>query len=388
MKIALCAPADIHALARAFGPSIDGVAPGLGSTATTPLIAELVRRGHEVTLFTLSHDLTAPQEHRWGPLRIFIGPARRQHMTRTFYKSEIAYLRQVIQDTRPAFVNAHWTYEFALGSLAASVPTLVTIHDLPWNVLRYFRDAHRTVRLMMAYSVAAQCRTYTAVSADAARHFRRYLRPDANIQVIPNFLDSKLFESSSQPPEPQRSVTFATVLQGWTRRKNPKPAILAFQRIREEFPDARLLMFGHGYEPGGEAQRWAEARQVAGGIAFRGPLPYEELLTALNREAGVLVHPSLDEAFSLTILEAMALGKPVIAGRSTPGVQEMLEESAGIEPDISDHEALAATMRRFLTMPGLATQEGEALRKRARQCFTAQQIIPQYEEAYRRFAAR
>lgn len=388
MKIGICAPADLHALARHLGKSAEGMVTGLGGTAITPLITTLVDRGHQVTLFTLSHDTESGQRFEWGPLKIRVGPARRKHFTRDFFRAEIEFLRSAICEEAPPFVSAHWTYEFALGALKAHVPTLVTIHDLPWNVLRHFRDPHRTVRLMMAYCVAARCKRYTAVSAEAARHFRRYLRPDAMIDVIPNSCDGRLLNMPPCVRDANQPVTFATVLTGWTRQKNPKPAILAFQEIRREFPATRLLMIGEGYGQGGEANMWAMAKGLAEGISFVGPLLHPEVLSVIQREVDILLHPSLNEAFSQTILEAMALSKPVIAGAKTPGVLEMIGDEAGMALDVSDPKDIASAMRILIQDRPARIALGTAGKRRASEQFCAERVVDMYEQAYSRFISQ
>lgn len=385
MNIALCSPVDLRLIATHLRVPTEGVAAGLGSTAITPLITEFLDRGHEVMLFTLSHDVEKEERYHWGPFQAFVGHARRKHMTRTLFHTEINYLRKAIKEQQPEFVNAHWTYEFALGALASSRPTLVTVHDLPWNVLRYFRDVHRTLRLAMAYAVALQCRRYTAVSTDAANHFRRYLRPDAQIEVIPNFCSNEILQLPPHLPAPAPPLTFATVLQGWTRQKNGKAAIEAFQLVRRTHPETRLLMFGDGYESGGPAHAWALHNACAEGITFRGLLPYPVLIQSLRQDAHVLVHPSLNEAFSKTILDAMGLGKPVVAGRNTPGVGQLLGADAGIMVDVRRVEEVAMAMRRFCLDRRLIESMGKSAKERAKSEFNGTHVVEAYEQAYRHF---
>jgi glycosyltransferase involved in cell wall biosynthesis len=383
MKIAMCAPADLHALARFCGQDTDGVPAGLGSTATTPLIEELLRRGHEITLFTLSNNLSKETTHEWGRLKILTGPSRQYGAARNLYWTEVTYLRRVIARERPAFVHAHWTYEFALGALGTGVPILTTIHDLPWNVLRYFRDRSRAIRLLIAYSVALRCHRFTAVSDDAANHFRKYLKPGAHIEVIPNFVSEDIFAIRG-PAAPARPFTFGTVLQGWSRRKNASAALRAFQRVLVSAPQARLIMVGTDYEPDGPAHCWAREHQLDHGVSFVGPLPYKQMLEYVREQVDVLVHPSLDEALSMTILEAMALGKPVIAGCSTPGVRQTLQDGhAGVMTDMRNPAAIAHAMCRLLSEPearkDLATHAYNSVASNYRKDV----IVPQYEAIYR-----
>lgn len=384
MKIAMCAPADLHGLARFCGRPTEGVPPGLGSTATTPLIVELLRRGHEVTLFTLSHDLVKETTHDWGALRLFVGSAREYGASRNFYWPEIAYLRRVITQERPSFVHAHWTYEFALGALATGIPTVTTIHDLPWNVLRYFRDRCRVIRLLMAYSVAVRCQRYTAVSEDAANHFRRYLKPGAEIAVIPNFLSDSIFEIGQAAEITTRPLTFGTILQGWSKRKNATAALRAFQAVTRIASETRLIMIGNGYEKDGPAHRWARQHNLDAGVTFAGMLPYEQMLCRVRDDVDVIVHPSLDEAFSMTVLESMALAKPVVAGYDTPGIRDALRGGeAGVLADVRDSVSIAHAMTSLVVDPSYRQHLAQSGRQHVASTYRKDFIVPQYEAVYR-----
>jgi L-malate glycosyltransferase len=384
MKIAISAPADLHVLARFCGQETEGIPSGLGSTATTPLILELLRRGHEITLFTLSHGLARETAHNWGQLRLFVGSAREYGASRNFYRPEIAYLSRVIKEENPAFVHAHWTYEFALGALAAGIPTVTTIHDLPWNVLRYFRDRCRVIRLLMAYSVAIRCRRYTAVSEDAANHFRQYLKPGAEIEVIPNFLSDNIFEIDPSTTISTRPLTFGTILQGWSKRKNATAALKAFQVVISTAPETRLIMIGSGYEKEGPAHRWARRHNLDTGVTFAGMLPYEQMLRRVLDDVDVIVHPSLDEAFSMTVLESMALAKPVIAGKNTPGIREALRGGdVGILADVSDSRSIAHAMISLMADPSYRQRIAQSGCQHVASTYRKDFVVPQYEAVYR-----
>jgi len=384
MKIAMCAPADLHALARFCGQETEGVPPGLGSTATTPLIEELLRRGHEVTLFTLSNGLAKETMHAWGGLRIFTGPNRRYGAARNLYWPEVSYLRRVIARERPAFIHAHWTYEFALGAMVKDVPMLTTIHDLPWNVLRYFRDRSRTVRLFIAYFVATRCHRFTAVSDDAANHFRRYIKPGADIEVIPNFLSDGIFEFGRAATISDRPLTFGTILQGWTRRKNATAALKAFHTVLRIAPESQLIMMGTDYEHGGPAHRWAREHGLDAGVTFAGLLPYQQMLQRVSDEVDVVVHPSLDEAFSMTVLESLALAKPVVAGRNTPGIRQALcNGDSGVLADVRNSDSIARAMLALISDPSYRQRLAKSGRQHVASTYRKDLIVPQYEEVYR-----
>ena len=384
MKIALCAPADLHALARFCGRDTTQAALGLGGTATTPLLCEFLRRGHRVTLYTLSKDVARDCLYQWDNLRIFVGRFRARHLAGTYYWPEIEFLRKTIRADAPGFVHAHWTYEFALGALRSGVPTLTTIHDLPWNVLRYYRDAHRAARVLMACEVGLRGKYFSAVSSAAARHFARYIRPGAEIAIIPNGLSHEVFAMAKQGRVGnQRAVTFATVLQGWSRRKNAQAALQAFGLVRRELTNMRLLMFGSEYEPNGPAQRWAEAHALDRSVVFAGPIAHNNLLQRISEDVDVVVHPSRDEAFSMAALETLGLRKALIAGETTPGMREMLGQGGGMLVDVQDPAAIAQAMLHLANNADYRRHLANHGFERALHHYRLSTIADEYENFYR-----
>jgi glycosyltransferase involved in cell wall biosynthesis len=104
-------------------------------------------------------------------------------------------------------------------------------------------------------------------------------------------------------------------------------------------------MIGHGLGPGGPAESWAADRGLADGITFVGPLPHDRVLDSLDT-ADILVHPSLEESFSLVIAEAQLAGVAVIGGAHSGGVPWTLDYNrAGRLVDVRSTSSLAGAMR-------------------------------------------
>lgn len=383
MRIALCAPVDLHELARYCGKDSGGIAAGLGGTATTPLIREYLRRGHEVTLYTLSNGLDQGRSYHWGNLRIRTGPFRERHLAATYYTREIGFLRRAIEADAPPFVHAHWTYEFALGALRSGTPTLTTIHDLPWNVLRHYRDPHRAIRLIMAYEVALRGKHFTAVSRAAALHFARHFRPGAKIELVANGLPDEVFDlGRGGRVSRSHAVTFATILQGWSHRKNAEAALRAFGSVRRQVPQARLVMYGEGYQPNGPAHRWATSHGLERDVVFSGSLPHADLLRQVAETVDIVVHPSRDEAFSMAALESLALQRPLIAGETTPGMREMLGPSGGVLVDVNNPSAIARTMVQLAANADYRRHLAHCNFERAFQHYRLSTVADRYEALY------
>jgi glycosyltransferase involved in cell wall biosynthesis len=351
-------------------------------------VVELLNRGHHVTVYTTGFNMAGPQTFSGEQLTIRIAAQRSRGTGRDFFAPERRQLRDLMKEDALPVIHAHWTYEFALAALDTKLPTLITVHDLPWNVLRYFRDPYRIVRLLMAYEVAARGRNFTAVSEDAARHWKHYMRPGARVDVVPNGLPDAFFERNAQDLRLTGDViTFATVLQGWSTRKNASVALEAFAKVREVVGNARLLMFGDDYGPGQDAEHWARERNLAGGVEFIGLKPYPELMDLLARQVDVLVHPSLDESFSMAALEGMALHKPVIAGKRTPGVREVLDFGrAGVLVDVRSPDAVRDAMLQLAQHPEYRKDLADKGFARATKNYRTSVVMSRYQELYEEVA--
>ena len=346
----------------------------------------LLKRGHHVTVYTMSKDIEKAEVYHGNGLTIRIAKERSWNTGKDLFGAERRQLTAMMKEDQCDVIHAHWTYELALASLASNLPTLITVHDLPWNVLRFFKDKFRTAKVMVAYAVALRGQHFTAVSTDAAKHFHRYMAPWRTITVVPNGLPDAVFNLAEQHPAgPRGALAFGTILQGWSARKNASVALEAFGKVRSQHHGVTLHMFGTDYEPGGNAQQWATARGLADGVVFVGKLPYSELLPRISREIDVLVHPSLDESFSMATLEAMALKKPVIAGKNTPGVREVLDYgSAGILLDMTDANALASAMLRLVSDPVYLAKIAALGYERASSTYRLEVVFAQYEGMYER----
>lgn len=118
-------------------------------------------------------------------------------------------------------------------------------------------------------------------------------------------------------------------------------------------PDARFLVIGPDspIEPGlrQEVEAAIVDRGLRCSVALTGRLPAIDL-AATVAGATVLVHPAHREPFGLAVLEALALGTPVVA-YATTGPAEILQTGGGALVPVGDVEALAGVLLRALNDP-------------------------------------
>jgi glycosyltransferase involved in cell wall biosynthesis len=159
------------------------------------------------------------------------------------------------------------------------------------------------------------------------------------------------------------------------RYKNVACLVQAFARIAPGHPAARLLLIG-----GDGGVRDLIARLgLAERVTITGAVSDAQLRT-LIRDAAVFVVPSLVEGFGLPVLEAMALGTPVIVS-DTPALREVAGDAA-LAFDPHEPASLAAALSRVLADGRLRSELRTAGTARARQfdwAKTAEQTLEVYD---------
>lgn len=396
MHIAIAGPIateDIAFLLNATQQDLPLGYPGAPLLAT--LIGELLRLGHRVSAFTLSSDIPLSRREpivaQGDNFTMNYSPMRRRAWQPNgwlpgrildLYAFERRHLQRAIAQAAPDVVHAHWTYEFALAALQTSLPHVVTCHDSPYKVARFYcrekltRSLYRWLRVLMAHKVFNRAHCVTAVSSYMKDEVQGMAR--VPIQVVPNPVDEfalALVKDRNVPVLP----SFAMVCNGWQALKNPQPAMQAFARFRACNPEAELHLYGHDFGVGQTAEIWAKQQGIADGMVFYGAIPHKKLLEALSN-ADLLLHSSLEESFGLSIAEAMAIGLPVVAGEASGAVPWVVGEG-GVLCDVRQEQAIYRAIEQVLE-PENYVRYSIAARERVESMFTVSSVASAYLESY------
>jgi len=106
------------------------------------------------------------------------------------------------------------------------------------------------------------------------------------------------------------------------------------------------------------------------------------------RSLDVFVLPSLNEGISNTILEAMAVGLPVVAS-AVGGTPELIRhEENGLLVAAQDYPALINALARYLCDPELRAKHGDLSRQIIRKNFSIPSMVAGYEEVWTRVVGR
>jgi glycosyltransferase involved in cell wall biosynthesis len=208
-------------------------------------------------------------------------------------------------------------------------------------------------------------------------------RPD-RIFVVPACIWEDWFERAL--PRTASEPT-AVWLGKFRRYKCPDHAILAMKEVVKEVPSARLILAGRHDDLKFEARLRLLVRQLGldRNIEFRFNLAEDEKRQLLS-QARLLVLPSSVEGFGIVVLEANAVGTPVLASDGVPE-SVVQHEGNGLRYHFGDIQGLAHAMTRILVdQPLYLRLSANSIRFAER--FEWRQVCARYERVIQLAATR
>lgn len=347
------------------------------------LSRHLARRGHRVTIIggagPISRAVPGVRVLRfpfvdrmrwrsWKPLR--------RHFELTKLLERLSLLPGALPNllaTRPDIVHLHKPYDFVVGPFAHLIGAKVIYHGHGEDFYPLDRQLARTSDVMLS------CSGYNAETV-AARY-------GGSPEVVFNGFDSQLF--TPQPPDPdlrshllqpgERAILVLGRLQPW---KGVQYAIEAMSHLPARL-NARLLIGGEG------TYRDALEQQVAtlglmDRVTFLGAVPHHTV-PRLFALADVVVGASFaSETFGMTLCEALACARPVIASDWAGFREVVIDGESGLVVPKQDAAALAAAITRLMDDESLARRLATNGRKRVHALFTWEAVTDRVERAYER----
>ncbi|UHD17112.1 glycosyltransferase family 4 protein [Thiocapsa bogorovii] len=341
----------------------------------------LADAGWDVVPFAMKHPQNLPSpwseyfvdEIEYGEDYSFLEKAAR--IPKVIYSFEARRkIRDLIRVARPDIAHAHNVYHHISPSIFGAlkeegIPTILTLHDLKlacpaykmlthdgicerckggriWNVV-----AHKCVKDSYALSgtIALETLVHRALQL-YSRNVERFVVPSRfylekfvewgwsrdRFTYLPNFVDTTRF---TPDPTPGKAFVYVGRL-GHEKglRTLIKAAALA---------DVPLRIIGTGPE---EEMLRALAEQTGGQVEFLGYLAGEDLQKAIKASRALVLPSEWYENAPISVLEAYALGRPVIGAR-IGGIPELIRSGeTGDTFESGDEEALAAVLLKFATL--------------------------------------
>ena len=360
---------------------------GGSGIVATELGLELSARGHEVHFITYANPirLTAdlPRIHyhevEVGNYPLFQYPpyslALASHMMTVAQTESLDLLH--VHYAIPHSVSAY----LASQMLAGKLPFVTTLHGTDVTLVGTDPSFLPITRFSIEQSPGI-----TSISEYLKRRTIEVFGVGEKIRVIPNFVNCELYR-----PEPNaglraryaRSDEAVLIhLSNFRPVKRISDCVHILAKVNPAIP-SRLLMVGDGPDRG-RAQALARELGLEERVIFLGKQIDVAPLLAI---ADLMLLPSEMEGFGLAALEAMACGVPPIASH-VGGLPEVVDHDRdGFLLPVGDIDGMAEAARNVLGDPPRRKALGAAAREKALTRFSADKIIPQYEQYYREVCA-
>lgn len=267
-------------------------------------------------------------------------------------------------------LHTHNAYPHFYGSLAAyrsKIP--VTIQT------RHGRRFGTTFSKRMQFAIASRfADRVVPVSDDTGLRCKKvgWLN-DSKVTRIWNGIDVDRFVFTG-PAEKKTAITVSRL----SPEKDLATMLRAVQQVSQEIPEFRLLIVGDGPERARLESLTAELN-LKSQVEFLGE---RNDVPQLLSQAGFYVSSSLTEGISLTLLEAMSVGLPIVA-TNVGGNPEIVQQPAtGLLVPSANPALLASAMIQMCENQGQWAETGQRARERVEQYFNIRTMIKDYENLY------
>ncbi len=333
-----------------LGPNDGGVIGGGVELHAINLSKELVKMGHNVTYLTGAIP-NSKKDTMIDGVKIkridylsLIGkaydPQQLKFSRQLFFLLKTKFLRKKIHSLveNSDIFHGHIyssglaAYFLSKKSKAKAINTIHGSYYKYWNELTrnpfavwFYKGMERRLAPLLARKADYQIHT----DFDFAETVKKWCKPKNAKKVVTvlNGVDIQKFNYKTKP-NPMISEEAGPIIMT-TRRLVVKNGVIflarSFKKITEEYPTAKLYIIGDGPERNNiyrEVQRLGLEKSVI----FVGMVPNDSIPSFLSR-ADIIVVPSIVEASSISVLEAMAMKKPVVAS-DIPGIREITKKGA------------------------------------------------------------
>ena len=327
------------------------------------LCSILLKNGHNVFVITEDNESINDFSYSGDQLHICVLGTKKYHLFKYFKLRFI--VSHKIKKTLKRFPkvdlwHAQWSYEYAYAIRNIKQYKVCTIRD--WAPFMFkLANSNESIRglvkkitwipkLYMNFVVLKNNNFKLIANSDYTCALLKEANKQQNPQTINNAISSnEILKLRDEPYDRFTIVAISASLDN--ALKNITSLIDAFLLLRKQKIEARLLLIGN-YNQSREVYLKCEKFNLLSDVQFTGPLEHHELMSVLKK-AHCLVHPSLEESFGNTLIEAMAKRIPVIGGEKSGAVPYVLKHGrCGQLCDINDpSEILQAILNVYHNIP-------------------------------------
>jgi glycosyltransferase involved in cell wall biosynthesis len=341
-----------------------------------PIIDALLKRGDQVTILAgADHSLSDLEKIGCQVVALPIDSKGTNPLRDLILQRQI---KRSLEAHQPHVLLNYTIKPVIFGTRAACAMNIPVINTITGLGTTFIKDNWITRIVERLYRDALP-RSHTVFfqnQDDLAEFGNRNLLRDVRPQIVPGSgVDLDTFEPSPvASSKPDTFLLIARILKD----KGIGEFVEAARLLNADLPDTRFQLLG----PLGVANRTAISEADVSAWVREGVVEYlgeTNDVRPFIRRSHCVVLPSYREGMPRSLLEAAAMGRPIIATDVT-GCREVVQDgSNGYLCNVRDPQDLAAKIRQFISLPHLKRQEmGQASRHLAESKFDVRTVVGTY----------
>lgn len=296
-------------------------------------------------------------------------------------------VKKFISEKKPDLVHAHGTRANSNVLWAAhslKLPVVYTVHG--WSFHPDQPYLLRNIRVLGERYLTGKSDQCISVSESNRQSGLHYI-PSLQSEVITNGIDLRRFNPAGHFTDIRTELGIAKekllllFIARFTGHKQPLSLLRAFHKAVADNPDLHLLMVGEGDERT-EAETFVREQKLEKQVTL---LPFRQDVPDVLAAADIFILPSLWEGLPIGLLEAMAMGKTVIA-TNVDGSREVVQHGENgllIEPqDLVEN--LVTAIKKLTGDRELRQSLSAGAVKTVNDRFSATEMTRRTEELYNR----
>lgn len=299
-------------------------------------------------------------------------------MGRSLFTGAVLATRKLLRDIRPDIVHGQGTErECGMAAVFSGYPNVLTIHgNMRVHAARGENQGKPYYRVAAALEALALRKTDGVVTISS--YTEDLVKPLAKkTWLLPNAGDTSYFQASPSPQDPP-TILF---VGGLDERKNPIAFINACCDIIKS-SGWRIRLCGTGSPDSAYIKELKEIAASRPWIELAGWKSRSELLSEMEKSS-LLVLPTLEDNCPMVVLEAMAVGLPVMASR-VGGIPDLIDHGrTGMMFDPLDPESMRTITAQMINNTNQRSQIAIAAREQAVKRFHPKVVAQAHMEIYR-----
>jgi glycosyltransferase involved in cell wall biosynthesis len=387
-------PPRLLLISRRFWPLVGGA-----ETAVANLATAFQSLGSKCTVLTAQWEPSWPREiyHRGVRVIRIPQPAMRFYGTWRYQRGLASWLSEHRRDYDLAYVSMLKHSAYATLSVARTLRFPVVLRaegagvtgDCFWQLDANFGRRIKK-RCLRADAFVAPSRAIERELAAAGypRDRIHLLTNGVTLRPMPDAIAKAEIRTALAEAEPALALTPEAPLALYTGRLHPQKGlstlVAAWASVNERWPHARLWLIGEGPERDGLLAQ-IDALGLQGRVVVAGPFDQvDDLLQA----ADLFVLPSREEGMSISLLEAMSAGLPVIATRIEGNEALIQDGQHGQLVPVDDEPALASAIATAFQDRTQAAERGLSARERVEDQFAIDRTAESHLQLFHRLLSR